>query len=59
MVFTLFKCGLQVTGTGKSESNYQKEKKRVENKQTEYIMKIVIGGERLWVVRWLVIPKKL
>ena len=59
MVFTLFKCGLQVTVTGKSESNYEKEKKRVENKQTEYIMKIVIGGERLWVVRWLVIPKKL
>ena len=49
---TLFKCvryrrPKQVTGTGKSESNYEKEKKRVEYRQTEYIMKIIIGGERL------------
>ena len=46
-------------GTGKSESNYEEEKKRVEYRQTEYIMKIIIGGERLWLVRRLVIQKKL
>ena len=46
-------------GTGKSESNYEEEKKRVEYRQTEYIMKIIIGGETLWLVRGLVIQKKL
>ena len=33
--------------------------KRVEYRQTEYIMKIMIGGERFWLVRQLVIQKKL
>ena len=47
MVFTLFKCLQQVTGTEKSESNYEEEKKRVEYRQAEHIMKIIIGGERL------------
>ena len=55
--FTLFKCVQQVTGTGKPESKYEKEKKRVEYRQTEHIMKIIIGGERLWLVRGLVIQK--
>ena len=59
MALTLFKCAQQVTGTGKSESNYEEEKERVEYRQTEYIMKIMIGGERLWLVRRLVIQKKL
>ena len=61
---TLFKCvryrrPKQVTGTGKSESNYEKEKERVEYRQTEYIMKIIIGGERLRLVRGMVIQKRL
>ena len=61
---TLFKCVRykrfkQVTGTGKSESNYGEEKKRVEYRLTEYIIKIIIGGERLWLVRGLVIQEKL
>ena len=59
MVFTLFKCVQQVTGTGKSESNYEEEKKRFEYRQTEYIMKIIIGGERSWLARGLVIQKKI
>ena len=50
---------LQVTGTGKSESNYEEEKKRVEYRQTEYIIKIIIGGETLWLVRGSVIQKKM
>ena len=64
MVLTLFKCvryrrPKQVTGTGKCESNYEEEKKRVEHRQAEYTMKIMIGGERLWLVRGLVIQEKL
>ena len=59
MVLTLFKRVYQVTGTGKSESNYEEEKKRVEYRQAEHIMKIKTGGERLWLVRGLVIHKKL
>ena len=46
-------------GTGKSESNYEEEKKRVEYRLTEHIMKIINDGERLWLVRGLVIQKKL
>ena len=64
MVLTLFKCVRykrfkQVTSTGKPESNYGEEKKRVEYRLTEYITKIIIGGERLWLVMGLVIQKKL
>ena len=64
MILILFKRvrygrSKQVTGTGKSESNYEEEKKRVEYRKTEYIMKIIIGGERLWFVRELVIQRKL
>ena len=64
MVLTLFKCVRykrfkQVTGTGKPESNFEEEKKRVEYRLTEYIIKIINGGERLWLVRGLVIQKKL
>ena len=58
MVLTLFKCAQQVTGTGKSESNYEEEKKRLEYRQTGYIMKVITGGERLWLARGLVIQKK-
>ena len=36
-----------MTGTEKTESNYEEEKKSVEYRQTEYIMKVMIGGERL------------
>ena len=46
-------------GTGKSESNYEEEKKRVEYRLTEHIIKIIIGGESLWLVRGLVIQKKM
>ena len=59
MVLTLFKCVSQVTGTRKTESNYEEEKKRVEYRQTEYIMLVIIGGERLWLVRGLVFQKKI
>ena len=44
---TLFKCAKQVTGTGKSKINYEEEKKRIEYRQIEHIIKIIIGGERL------------
>ena len=47
-----------MTGTGKSESDYEEENKRVEYRQTEHIMKIISGGERLWLVRELVSQKK-
>ena len=36
-----------------------RKKRRVEYGQTGHIMKIIIGGERLWLVRGLVIQKKL
>ena len=48
MVLTLFKCSEQVSGTGKTESNYEEEKKNVEYRETKYIMKVIItSGERL------------
>ena len=37
----------RVRVTGKTKSNYEEEKKNVEYRQTEYIMKVIIGGERL------------
>ena len=58
MVLTLFKCVSQVTGTRKTESNYEEEKKRVEYRQTEYIMLVIIGGERLWLVRGVGVSEK-
>ena len=33
--------------------------KSVDYRQTEYIMKIITGGEKSWLVRGLVIQKKL
>ena len=36
-----------MTGTEKTESNYEEEKKGVEYRQAEYIMKVMIDGERL------------
>ena len=59
MVLTLFKCVQQVTGTEKTESNYEEEKKSVEYRQAEYIMKVMIDGERLQLVRGLVFQKKI
>ena len=50
MVFTTSKCVQQVAGTGKSESNYEEEKKRFEYRQIEHVMKITIGGEGLQLV---------
>ena len=47
MVLTLFKCIWQVTGTGKAEGNYEEEKKSVEYRQAEHLMKVIIGGKRL------------
>ena len=47
MILTLFKCILQVTCTGKTESSYEEEKESVQYRQTEYIMKVIIVGERL------------
>ena len=41
--FNAVKCILQVTGTGKAKSNYEGEKKSVEHRQTEYVMKFIIG----------------
>ena len=40
MVFNTSKCVKQVAGTGKSESNHEEEKKRVEYRQTE---RIIVG----------------
>ena len=48
-----------MTGTEKTESNYEEEKKSVEYRQAEYIMKVMIDGERLWLVRGLVFQKKI
>ena len=59
MVLTLFKCVQQLTGTGKNESNYEEEKKSVEYRQTESIIKVMIRGERLWLVRGLMFQKKM
>ena len=59
MVLTLFKCVQQVAGTGKTESNYEEEKNSVEYRQTLYMMKVIIGGERLYLVMGLVSPKKI
>ena len=52
-------CVQQVTGTGKTESNYQEEKKSVKYRQTKYIMKVIIGGGKLQLVRGLVFQKKI
>ena len=46
-VLALLKCVWQVTGTGKSEKNCEEAKKKVEYRQREYVLKIIIGGERL------------
>ena len=53
-----FKCAQQVTGTGKTESNDQEEKKSVEYRQTEQIMKVIIGDKRLQSARLLLFQKK-
>ena len=36
-----------MTGAGKTESNYNAEKKSVEYRMTEYQMKVIVGGGRL------------
>ena len=59
MVLSLLKCVQQVTGTGKSESNYEEEKKSVECRRIEYLIKVITGGGRLSLVRGLVFQKKI
>ena len=43
----IVKCIWQVTGAGKAESNYEGENKGVDYRQTEYVMKVIIDGQRL------------
>ena len=42
--FNSVKCIQQVAGTRRAESKYEEEKKSVECRQTEYVMKVIIGG---------------
>ena len=59
MVLTPFKSVQQVTGTEKTESNYEEEKKTVEYRQTEYIMKVTTGGDRSQLIRWFGVLEKI
>ena len=59
MVLTPFKSVQQVTGTEKTESNHEEENKSVEFRQTEYIMKVITGGDRSQLIRWFGVSEKI
>ena len=57
VLLTLFNCVSQVTGTGKTESNYEKEGKSIKYTQASLI-KVMVSGGRLLLARDLVLQKK-
>ena len=57
MVLTLFNCVSQVTGTGKTESNYEEEGKSIKYTQANLI-KVMVSGGRLLLTGDLVLQKK-